>query len=136
MFDMGFWEVILIFVILLLVLGPERLPGVARQAGLWIAKARRMVSTVKGEVERELELDELKRSLQKQPQVEEFKRLADQVKSINTDIQSLDDTMDLKKPDLKKMDLKKMDAKTSPETVKLSKSEPQSSDATNNPAIK
>ena len=98
MFDMGFWEVTLIFIVLLLVVGPERLPGLTRKAGLWIGKARRMVSTVKAEVERELEVSELKQSLQKQTHVEDFKRLADQVKSINADIQTLDDSVDLKKP--------------------------------------
>ncbi len=97
MFDMGMLEIILIFVVLLLVVGPERLPGLARTAGVWIGKARRLVSTVKTEVERELELDELKQSLKKQAHTEDFKRLADQVKSINTDVKSLTDSVDLKK---------------------------------------
>ena len=43
MFDVGFWELSLIGAIMLVVLGPERLPGVARTAGFWIAKIRRMV---------------------------------------------------------------------------------------------
>ena len=47
MFDMGFWEVVLIFVILLIVVGPERLPKLARTVGLWVGKARTMVSSVR-----------------------------------------------------------------------------------------
>jgi sec-independent protein translocase protein TatB len=42
MFDIGFWEMAFIGVIALVVIGPERLPGVARTAGLWVGKARRM----------------------------------------------------------------------------------------------
>jgi sec-independent protein translocase protein TatB len=59
MFDIGFWELCLIAVIALLVFGPEKLPGAARSAGLWIGKARRVVSSVKQEIDRELQLQEL-----------------------------------------------------------------------------
>ena len=66
MFDIGFWEILLIFVVALIVVGPERLPGLARTAGLWVGKARRIVAEMKSEVERELQMDELKRSIQQQ----------------------------------------------------------------------
>ncbi len=89
MFDMGLWEVVLIFVVMLVIVGPERLPRLARTAGLWIGKARTMVASVKAEVEQELKVDELKRSITQQADVEEFKRLADQVKSINSDVQAI-----------------------------------------------
>ena len=59
MFDIGFWELCLIAVIALLVFGPERLPGAARSAGLWIGRARRMVTSVKQDIDRELQLQEL-----------------------------------------------------------------------------
>lgn len=90
MFDIGFWELALIFVVMLVVLGPERLPGLVRTAGLWIGKARRLVSEVRAEVERELQVEEIKRSISQEVNTEEFKRLAEQVKSINSDVQSLD----------------------------------------------
>jgi len=64
MFDIGFQELLLIGVVALLVVGPERLPRLARTAGLWIGKARRMVAQVKDEVERELHADELKQMLE------------------------------------------------------------------------
>ena len=66
MFDIGFWELCLIAVVALLVLGPERLPMAARTAGLWIAKARRMIGDVKSEIDRELQLDEVRKRLQEE----------------------------------------------------------------------
>lgn len=71
MFDVGFWEVALIGLISLLVFGPERLPRVAREAALWVRKARSMVSSVRDEINHELELQDLRQSLQeKKRQIE------------------------------------------------------------------
>lgn len=61
MFDIGFWELAIIGVVALLVFGPERLPELARTAGRWIARARQMAWSVKNEIERELDLEELRR---------------------------------------------------------------------------
>ena len=66
MFEIGFWELVLIMVIALIVLGPERLPEVARTVGRWVGKARGMVRTVKAEIDRELAAEELQRVLSKQ----------------------------------------------------------------------
>ena len=63
MFDIGFSELLVIAVVALLVLGPERLPKAARFAGLWVRKARAQWYSVKSEFEREMASDELKRSL-------------------------------------------------------------------------
>ena len=63
MFDIGFTELLLIAVVALVVLGPERLPKAARFAGLWVRRARAQWYSVKSELERELAADELKRSL-------------------------------------------------------------------------
>lgn len=60
MFDIGFWEVSLIAVLALIILGPERLPGVARTAGLWIGRARRLVAEVKADIKREIDQEELR----------------------------------------------------------------------------
>ncbi len=60
MFDVGFWELTIIGVIALLVLGPERLPRTARTVGLWVGKARRTLSEVKRDIDRELDAAELK----------------------------------------------------------------------------
>ena len=61
MFDIGFSEMGIIAVVALIVLGPERLPKVARQAGQWISKLQRYVSDVKSDINRQMELDELRR---------------------------------------------------------------------------
>lgn len=61
MFDIGFSELLLIAVVALVVLGPERLPKAARFAGLWVRRARSQWDSVKQELERELHADEIKR---------------------------------------------------------------------------
>lgn len=66
MFDMGFGELLLIGVVALLVLGPERLPGAARTAGQWVGRVRATVTRLTGELERELRADELRRSLREE----------------------------------------------------------------------
>lgn len=71
MFDIGFWELALIAVISLVILGPERLPRVARQAGIWVGKMKRMVSEVKTNINQELEMEDL-RAIKKAGQ--DFKR--------------------------------------------------------------
>lgn len=63
MFDIGFWELVLVGVVALLVFGPERLPRVARETALWVRKARSMVASVKSEIDQELRLEELRQSL-------------------------------------------------------------------------
>ena len=63
MFDIGFSELLVIAVVALLVLGPERLPKAARFAGLWVRKARGHWYTVKAEFERDLAADDLQSSL-------------------------------------------------------------------------
>jgi sec-independent protein translocase protein TatB len=63
MFDIGFSELLLIAVVALVVLGPERLPKAARFAGLWVRRARAQWYAVKSELEHELAAEELQRSL-------------------------------------------------------------------------
>jgi sec-independent protein translocase protein TatB len=63
MFDIGFSELLIIAVVALVVLGPERLPKAARFAGLWLRRARVQWNSVKDELERELAAEEFKRNL-------------------------------------------------------------------------
>lgn len=75
MFDIGFWEILLIGVLALVVIGPERLPSAARQAGYFVGKARRYIEGVKNEVSSELDIDEFKRVLHNQEvQINELQR--------------------------------------------------------------
>ncbi len=57
MSGIGFWELIILFLIGLIVLGPERLPRVANQLGSWLGQARRMTRVMKRQLEEELDLD-------------------------------------------------------------------------------
>ena len=61
MFDISFAEMLIIFIVALIVIGPERLPRVARTMGHLLGRARRYVDNVKSDIQHEIELDELKR---------------------------------------------------------------------------
>lgn len=61
MFDIGFSEMAIVAVVALIVLGPDRLPKVARQAGQWLGKLQRYVSDVKSDINRQMELEELRK---------------------------------------------------------------------------
>lgn len=65
MFDIGFWELVVIAVVALVVLGPERLPGAIRTAAHWIKLIRSTANSVKTELEQELKLQELHNDLKK-----------------------------------------------------------------------
>jgi len=72
MFDIGFWEIAVIVVVALLVVGPKEFPSLVRNVGLWAGKARRFVATVKNDFEAEVnKADELKRLLDKEAQIAE-----------------------------------------------------------------
>jgi sec-independent protein translocase protein TatB len=64
MFDIGFTELMVIGVVALLVIGPERLPKVARTTGQWLGKLNRYVSQVKQDIDRDMRLDELRKMQQ------------------------------------------------------------------------
>ncbi len=59
MSGIGFWELIILFLIGLIVLGPERLPRVANQLGNWLGQARRMTRVMKRQLEEELDLNKV-----------------------------------------------------------------------------
>ncbi len=63
MFGISFSELMLVGLVALLVLGPERLPGAARTAGLWVGRLKRSFNSIKQEVEREIGADDIRRQL-------------------------------------------------------------------------
>lgn len=81
MIDVGFWEMAFIGVIALIIIGPERMPGVVRTAGTWFSKARRMVNDVKRDFRKEMDQADMQsvKDLQKEIKstAEDFKRVAD-----------------------------------------------------------
>lgn len=84
MFDIGFLELLIIGVVGLLVLGPERLPKAARTLGLWIGKIKRTVSGMQREISAQLEAEELRQKLNEQQ-----KKLDESVKQVKRDVASL-----------------------------------------------
>ena len=84
MFDMGFTEMMLIGIVALVVIGPERLPGVARTAGKYFTRLRNFMMNVRADVESELKADELREILKKQ--AEELSSLKDVVNEAGKDL--------------------------------------------------
>ena len=78
MFDVGFSEVVIIAIIALVILGPERLPKVARTIGFWVGKARRMVADVKSDIDREMRESELA----------DLRKLGDEISEVKNEVQS------------------------------------------------
>ncbi|WP_339515990.1 Sec-independent protein translocase protein TatB [Pseudomonas sp. RL_15y_Pfl2_60] len=82
MFDIGFTELLLCGLVALVVLGPERLPGAVRTAGLWIGRIKRSFNAIKADVEREIGADEIRRQLHN----EQILDLEREMKSMRNDI--------------------------------------------------
>ena len=103
MFDVGFWELGLIALVALIVIGPERLPKVARTAGLWLGRGRRFISSVKADIDKEIKAEELKEILEKQAKeanpmheiIEETRNDLDEIKQqAERDVQAGRDALD------------------------------------------
>lgn len=72
MFDIGFWEILLIAVVALIVVGPERLPKLIRVTGLWIGRAQASLQSIRNEISKELRAQELKDALKKPDNMPDF----------------------------------------------------------------
>ena len=101
MFDIGFAELVLIAIVALLVIGPERLPRVAKSAGLWVGKMRGFVSSVQSDINQELKADELKKIMAEQAEssgvheiIEDVKqaseKLTDDLNEVGDEVQKQD----------------------------------------------
>ena len=63
MFDFGFWEIAIIGIITLIVVGPEKMPAIARKVGLYFGKLNRFFNKVKSDINEELRMDDIKDEL-------------------------------------------------------------------------
>jgi sec-independent protein translocase protein TatB len=95
MFDIGFSELFVIGIVALIVIGPERLPKVARTAGHLFGRMQRYVNDVKADINREMELDELRKL---KTQFESAARdvetsVNQQVSAISSDVQAAQDAL-------------------------------------------
>lgn len=78
MFDIGFWEILVIAVVALLVVGPDEFPALVRKASQGISKARQFASAVKTEFQHEVEkAEEIKRKIEQETRVAELHKILD-----------------------------------------------------------
>ena len=75
MFDIGLLELLLLSIVVLLVVGPRRLPETLRTLGLWMGRMRRSFTRVKAEIEREIGMDDVRRQLHNESIMEQMKEL-------------------------------------------------------------
>ncbi|MCQ8104092.1 Sec-independent protein translocase protein TatB [Methylomonas sp. SURF-2] len=97
MFDVGFSELMMVGLIALLVIGPERLPKAARIAGYWLGKTRTAVANVKAEIKQELHAEEMRQLLNQQQSItEELRQIASETEialgDIDNNIKTLDES--------------------------------------------
>ncbi|BFM49648.1 Sec-independent protein translocase protein TatB [Marinomonas sp. THO17] len=87
MFDIGFSELLVVFVVGLLILGPERLPHAAKAAGLWVRKIRRSINSVQREINAQLDNEEMQQKI-----AESNKRILQEERAIQNAITPLPET--------------------------------------------
>lgn len=96
MFDVGFSELLMVGLVALLVLGPEKLPKAARLAGLWVGKARTVLATAKAEIKQELHAEEMRQLMQQQSITGELEKAVQETQSalddINFNVQAVNET--------------------------------------------
>ena len=89
MFDVGFSELVMVGLIALLVIGPERLPKVARIAGFWLGKTRTTIANVKAEIKQELHAEEMRQLMQQQQSIaDELQQIASETQAAAEEIQT------------------------------------------------
>ncbi|RZU46716.1 sec-independent protein translocase protein TatB [Fluviicoccus keumensis] len=88
MFDVGFSELLLLAVVALVVLGPEKLPHAARMTGAWIGRIRRMVLGIQAEIEKEVAAQEMRDRIQK-----EIERLKSTEVAVNQQVSAMENTI-------------------------------------------
>jgi len=117
MFDISFPELVVVCVIALLVMGPERMPGALRTLGLWVGRISRTFNTMKTEIEREIGMDEIRRQLHNEA-------VMDQIKKLERDVRG-ETSNGAKHPEVKPTDA----APVEPHTVVTATPTSESSDA-------
>lgn len=102
MFDFGFWELAIVLVVALIVVGPDKLPGLAIKVGRWVGKAKQYLHTVRADIESEIKAAELKEMLEKQQsEITELRSmLSDTSKEVQNSIADLTKTEPSKQPPL------------------------------------
>lgn len=99
MFGIGFFELVMLGLVGLVVLGPEKLPGTIRTLSLWIGRLRRNFNNIKSEIEKEIGADEIRRQLRNEEIMEKFRntqsKVQNSIKSITDDAETLRKNVEL-----------------------------------------
>lgn len=131
MFDIGFWEIVLISVIGLIVLGPERLPIAIRSVMRWINTAKSMANSVKAEISHELKLHEMNENISKAGKhgvsdlAPELKQSIDEIKQT---AQEISRPYEKKKEDRKQTVALSKQKNTTPDTTKTTQNKQDKTD--------
>lgn len=92
MLDIGFMELLLVAIIALVVLGPERLPQAIKTTAYWVGKIRRSFQSVKDELEREIDADGIRRQIHNEAVMKEIEKTRDQFR---TEMNSLKESVNI-----------------------------------------
>jgi sec-independent protein translocase protein TatB len=99
MFDIGFLELVVVGIVALVVLGPEKLPGTIRTVSLWVGRLRRSFNNIKSEIEKEIGADEIRRQLRNEEIMEKFRQtqstVQNSIKSIQQEADSIRKNVEL-----------------------------------------
>ncbi|MCL6414975.1 Sec-independent protein translocase protein TatB [Aestuariirhabdus sp. Z084] len=127
MFDIGFAELVIISIVALLVLGPERLPTAVRTIALWIGRLKRGFASVKSEIEREVGADDIRRQLHNETVL---KDLGETGRELTGDIQKVQQDIN------RSLQQEQLDTDIKPYQAKASSDEPASDAASDQPPAK
>ncbi|YCO03575.1 Sec-independent protein translocase protein TatB [Vibrio sp. VNB-15] len=116
MFDIGFWELVLISVVGLVVLGPERLPHAIRSVSRFVGAAKSMANSVKDELSHELKVQELQENLRKAEQMG-MEDLSPELKSSVEELKKAAQSVNRPYAEPTKSDAEPQEAATATETV-------------------
>lgn len=96
MFDVGFSELLMVGLVALLVIGPEKLPKAARIAGFWLGKTRSTIASVKAEIKQEFHAEEMRQLAQQQLLSDELRQAVNDseaaIMDINAAVEALAET--------------------------------------------
>lgn len=101
MFDIGFPELLIVSIVALLVVGPDRLPGAIRSMSLWVGRFRRSFAKIKREIEQEIGADEIRSQLYNESIMEDLEKTKDVFEDLKKDVNKTINNMDTSVSDLK-----------------------------------
>ena len=100
MFDIGFPELVIVSVVALLVVGPDKLPGTIRTISLWVGRFRRSFSNIKQDIEKEIGADEIRSQLYNESIMEDLEKTKDTFTDMKNDVNKAINDIDSSVSDL------------------------------------